>query len=170
MDIQEVIRKRYSVRSYKPDPVENEKLAQILEAARLAPTASNNQPFKVIVIHTVGHKAELKKIYGRSFFTEPPLVLCVCVVHSQSWTRRVDRRGFYDVDAAIVMDHMILTATSLGLGTCWIGAFNPIAAREFLQLPEDVEPVLFTPLGYPADQPKEKERKPLSELVRYEHW
>jgi nitroreductase len=170
MDIQDVIKNRYSVRCYKPDPVEDEKLEQILEAARLAPTAHNNQPFQVIVIHTSGRKDELKEIYGRSFFTEPPLILCVCVVHSQSWTRGIDRRGFYDVDVAIVMDHMILTATALGLGTCWIGAFNPGPARELLQLPEDVEPLLFTPLGYAADLPKPKERKPLSELVRYEHW
>jgi nitroreductase len=170
MDIHEVIRNRYSVRSYKSDPVEEEKVQQILEAARLAPTAHNNQPFQIIVIHTDGRKDELKKIYGRSFFTEPPLILCVCMVHAQSWTRGIDRRCFNDVDAAIVMDHMILTATALGLGTCWIGAFNPGPAREFLMVPDDVEPLLFTPLGYPADQPKIKERKPLSDLVRYEHW
>jgi nitroreductase len=65
---------------------------------------------------------------------------------------------------------LILAATELGLGTCWIAAFNPIASREVLGLPEDVEPVAFTPLGYPADQPGVKRRKPLSELVRYERW
>lgn len=74
------------------------------------------------------------------------------------------------MDAIIVMDHMILAAAELGLGTCWIAAFDPVAAREILGLPPDSEPLLFTPLGYPADQPKPKERRPLSELVRYERW
>jgi nitroreductase len=68
------------------------------------------------------------------------------------------------------MDHMILAAANLGLGTCWIANFNAAAAREILGLPEGAEPLLFTPLGYPADQPKPKERKPLTELVRYERW
>ncbi len=74
------------------------------------------------------------------------------------------------MDVAIVMDHLILAATDLGLGTCWVGAFNEKATREILGLPEEVEPIAFTPLGYPADQPKPKERKPLEELVRFEHW
>lgn len=64
----------------------------------------------------------------------------------------------------------ILAATDLGLGTCWISAFNPGAAREILGLPDDVEPIAFTPLGYPADRPRPKMRRSLSELVRYDHW
>ena len=81
-----------------------------------------------------------------------------------------DNRRYLDVDVAIVMDHLILVAANLGLGTCWVAAFNAIAAREILKLPDEVEPLIFTPLGYPADQIGIKERKPLSELVRYEHW
>jgi nitroreductase len=82
----------------------------------------------------------------------------------------VDGKNYNDVDVAIVMDHLILAATDLGLGTCWIGAFDPDAAREVLGLPEGVEPVAFTPLGYPADEPRPKRRVALSELVRYETW
>jgi nitroreductase len=74
------------------------------------------------------------------------------------------------VDVSIVMDHLTLAATDVGLGTCWVGAFDPDAAREVLGLPLDVEPIAFTPLGYAADQPKPKKRKSLSELVRYERW
>ena len=170
MDFSELIQRRYSVRAYKPDPVEDDKLAQVLEAARLAPTAANRQPFQVIVIHTAGRKAELGRIYGKEWFTQAPLVLCVCAVLDQGWVRRDDGKRHTDVDAAIVMDHLILAAADLGLGTCWIAAFNPAAAREVLGLPEGVEPVVFTPLGYPADQPNAKKRKPLSELVRYERW
>jgi nitroreductase len=79
-------------------------------------------------------------------------------------------RRYLDVDVAIVMDHLILAATDFGLGTCWIAAFNATAAREILELPDEVEPLIFTPLGYPADEPGAKERKSLSELVRYEKW
>ena len=86
----------------------------------------------------------------------------------QAWSRR-DNKSYGDVDVTIAMDHLILAATELGLGTCWIAAFDPEAAREVLGLPEGVEPVAFTPLGYAADHPETKRRKPLSDLVRYEH-
>ena len=170
MDFMDLIKLRYSVRAYKPDPVEENKLTEILEAARLAPTAHNNQPFQVIVIHTAGRQVELQRIYNRDWFTQAPIILCVCGVPSQGWIRSFDKRRYLDVDAAIVMDHMILSATALGLGTCWIAAFNAVAARKILNLPEEIEPLIFTPLGYAADQPQEKVRKPLDELIRYERW
>jgi len=169
MDFRELIAARYSVRAYRPDPVEEEKLQAVLEAARLAPTAANRQPFYVIVIHTAGREEELGRIYAAPWFTQAPLVLAVCTVPSQAWTRR-DGRNYGDVDAAIVMDHIVLAATELGLGTCWIAAFDPQAARAVLGLPEGIEPIVFTPLGYPADRPRPKKRKDLTELVRYERW
>jgi nitroreductase len=167
MDFSELIQRRYSVRAYKPDPVEEEKLAQVLEAARLAPTAANRQPFQFIVIRTAGREAELERIYGRAWFTQAPLVICACGIPSQGWVRGSDGKNYTDVDVAIVMDHLILAAADLGLGTCWVAAFNPTAAREVLGLPDGVEPIAFTPLGYPADEPRPKKRKPLSDLVRY---
>jgi nitroreductase len=171
MEYLELIRNRYSVRAYKPDPVPDELLAQVLEAGRLAPTAANKQPFRILVIHTKGREAELRRIYPRDWFTEAPLILCVCAVRAEAWKRTMyDGKSHADVDATIVMDHMVLAATDLGLGTCWIAAFDPAAAREALGVPSEVEPVLFTPLGFPADQPKPKERRPLAELVRYERW
>jgi len=169
MEFSELIARRYSVRAYKPDPVEDDKLRQVLEAARLAPTAANRQSFQLIVIRTAGKQAELKRLYQREWFLQAPLIICVCALPSQAWARR-DGKNYADVDATIAMDHLILAATNLGLGTCWVAAFDPQAAREILQLPEGVEPIAFTPLGYPADQLGPKERKPLSELVRYEHW
>lgn len=169
MEYFQLISTRYSVRAYRPDPVEDEKLQKVLEAARLAPTADNRQPFQLIVVHTRGREAELRQIYNRDWFTQAPLVICACGVPRLSWVRR-DQRRYLDVDVAIVMDHLILAATDLGLGTCWIAAFNAEAARRILELPPEVEPLIFTPLGYPADTPQEKIRKPLSELVRYEHW
>lgn len=169
MEFAELIQKRYSTRAYKPDPVEDEKLRLALEAARLAPTAANRQAFQIIVIHTAGRQDELKRIYQREWFWQAPLILCACGLPGQDWVRR-DGKNYNDVDVAIAMDHLILAAANLGLGTCWIAAFDPAAAREALGLPAEVEPIVFTPLGYPADQPRAKERKPLSELVRYERW
>lgn len=170
MKFAELIHKRYSVRSYTSDPVEDEKLQQVLEAARLAPTAANRQPVRIIVIKTAGREAELGRIYGAEWFTKAPLVLCMCGITKAAWTRQQDAKCYIDVDAAIVMDHLVLMATELGLGTCWIGAFNPNAAREVLGLPDDVQPILFTPLGYPAEQPRPKARKSLDELVKYDRW
>jgi nitroreductase len=169
MDFLELASKRYSVRSYKKEPVEKEKLERILEAARLAPTAVNIQPFQLLVVHTVGREAELLQIYHKKWFVQAPIVICACGIPAKSWVRK-DGKNYNDVDVAIVMDHLILAATAEGLGTCWVGAFNPAAAKEVLCLPEGLEPIAFTPLGYAADRPPIKKRKSLSELVRYEQW
>jgi nitroreductase len=169
MEFAELIKKRYSVRAYKPDPVEEKKLRQVLDAMRLAPTAANRQPFQIIVIRTAGRQAELRRIYDRYWFVQAPLIICACGIPAQNWVRS-DGKNYNDVDVTIAMDHLILAAADLGLGTCWIADFDPMAAREVLGLPEGVEPVVFSPLGYPADQPRSKKRKALSELVRYEHW
>jgi nitroreductase len=169
MEYSDVIRKRYSVRAYKPDPIEDEKLNQVLEAARLAPTAANMQPFQLIVVHTEGRQEEIKRIYRRDWFVQAPLVICACGIPEQSWKRR-DGWLATEVDVTIAIDHLILAAADLGLGTCWIAAFDPDAARQVLGLPEGVVPLLFTPLGYPADEPRVKERKAIETLVRFERW
>jgi len=169
MDFFELITSRYSVRAYKSNPVPDSALAKVLEAARLAPTAANRQPFQLIVIHTRGREAELSHIYSSEWFTQAPLIICACGVPAQGWTRW-DGKNYSEVDVAIMMDHLILAAANEGLGTCWVGAFKLEAAREILGLPGDIEPIAFTPLGYPADEPREKKRKPIEELVRYERW
>jgi nitroreductase len=151
-------------------PVEEEKLGRVLEAARLAPTAANRQPVQVIVVHTEGREEDLKRIYKPGWLLQAPIVICVCAVHGSGWTRSQDGKSYDDEDAAIVMDHIILAATNEGLGTCWIGAFDPDAAREVFGLPDEVEPIVMTPLGYPADQPGPKTRKQVADLVRYERW
>lgn len=170
MNFFDMIKTRRSVRAYKPDPVTPAQLEQILEAARLAPTAANRQPFRVMVIETAGREEALSRIYGRGWFTDAPYVLCVCGVEDEGWVRRHDDKPYLDVDAAIVMDHIILAATALGLGTCWIAAFDPDAARDVLELPPSVEPIIFTPLGVPDDQPGVKQRKSLDEIVKYDVW
>jgi nitroreductase len=160
---------RYSVRAYRPDPVPTDLLEKVLFSARMAPTAANRQPFRVIVIRREGREPELARIYGRDWFLQAPLILCVCGLPNLAWIRR-DGWNACETDASIAMDHMLLAAAELGLGTCWIANFDPVAAREILALPAEVVPLAFTPLGFPADQPSAKERKPVEELVRYETW
>jgi len=151
MEFFEVVKKRYSVRSYRRDPVEDHKLQQVLEAVRLAPTADNRQPFEFIVIHTAGKEAELRRIYDRAWFVQAPVIICGCAIPARAWVRQ-DSKDY------------------LGLGTCWIAAFNPDLTREVLGLPDSVETIAFTPLGYADDQHGAKKRKPLTDIVRYEHW
>jgi len=162
----ELVQKRYSVRAYKPDPIEEKKLEQILEAARLAPTAANKQPFQFLVLRTAGKEAELRRLYDRAWFAQAPVVICACGIPAQAWVR-MDGKNYCDVDVAIAMDHLVLAATAMGLGTCWIANFDPAIARSVLALPSGVEPIAFTPLGYPNDPPRPRKRKPLTELVKY---
>jgi len=169
MDFIELVNKRYSVRAYKPDPVEKEKLKKVLNAARLAPTASNRQPFQIIVIHTKGKKRKLLSIYQKDWFVQAPIVICVCGIRDKAWVRK-DNREYLFVDVAIVMDYITLEATDLGLGTCMIAAFDAVNARKVLSIPDDAEPILFTPLGYPADTQGIRKRKELKDLLHYEHW
>lgn len=171
MDFSQLVTHRYSSRSYHERPVETEKINLVLEAARLAPTAANQQPFQLIVIQTKGREKELLRIYDRSWFVEGPYVICACGLPDQGWVRhKYDSKNYTEVDVAIVVDHITLQAAELGLGTCWVAAFDPQAARQTLGIPENVEPVAFTPLGYPKDARTDKARKPLSELVRYDRW
>lgn len=164
MDFFDLVQKRYSVRAYLDKPVEEEKLNKLLEAARLAPTAANRQPFRILVIPTAGRKEELKRIYPRDWFVQAPYIIGICAVPSEAWVRR-DGRNYAVVDATIVMDHLILAAASCGLGTCWVAAFDEVAAREVLEIPPNWDPIAFTPLGYPADEWQPKKRRPLEELV-----
>ncbi|MFC2047515.1 nitroreductase family protein [Chloroflexota bacterium] len=169
MTFLELAKRRYSVRDYKSKPIEDDKLRQILKAAHSAPTAHNLQPFSLIVVHTKDREDELRRIYSSPFFVQAPIIICACSIPSQSWIRR-DGKKYCEVDVTIAMDHLILAATDLGLGTCWIAEFDPQAARETLRLPKETEPIVFTPLGYPDAQPRPKKRKSINELVHYENW
>ena len=149
MDFLDLAKRRVSVRGYRETPVEEEKLAYVLEAARMAPTGGNRQSFQLVVIHTEGRQEEMQRIYGRDWFAQAPIVICACGAAD------------YGLNIGIVIDH---------LGTCWIGAFDRAAVREVVGLPEEVEPLILVTLGYADDEGRPKQRKPLEELVRYERW
>lgn len=150
MSFLELARSRYSVRNYQSRPVEKEKLLQVLEAGRIAPSAVNYQPWLFIVVQDEVLRQKLAEAYPREWFAKAPVVIIICGDHQQSW-RRMDGKDHCDVDVAIAADHMTLAAADLGLGTCWVCAFSAEKCREVLQLPESIEPVILLPLGYPAD-------------------
>lgn len=165
----DTIRLRRSVRKFDTRSVEKEKLGQILEAARLAPSACNIQPWHLVVLEGADQVGSLKNTYTHAWFLAAPIVIVVCVDTSVAWKRN-DGKTYAAVDAAIIMDHIILAATELGLGSCWIGAFNEMQARVALKLPTQIEPVALTPLGYPADTPSVKTRKLIEEIVHWGHF
>jgi nitroreductase len=165
----DLAKKRYSVRSYQDKPVEEAMLLKILEAGILAPSACNNQPLAIIVVRKDETRKALLAAYERPWLALAPIVLALCCETSQTW-RRSDGKNFGDVDVAIAMDHITLAAAEAGLGTCWIGNFKDAEARAVLKLPGNVEPVVLTPLGYPASQPPVKKRKRLQDIVHWDHY
>ena len=170
MDVFATIKKRRSIRLYAKKPVEEEKLNRILEAARLAPSADNNQPWRFVVVTDEEIKEKLRTSYDEEWFVSSPVIIVGCAVPNEAWVR-MDGQEYWMVDVAIAMQNLILTATELGLGTCWVADFNETAARKALGLPLDIRVVAMTPLGYPAEKkPPVKNRKPLSEIVHYDNW
>ena len=165
MEFYEVISKRRSIRAYKKDTVEDSKLSRILNAARLAPTAANRQPYSLIVVKDEETKQKLKDAYSQEWVFTAPVIVCACALPDDAWKRN-DGKGYVDVDVAIAMDHLILAASAEGLGTCWIAAFKPEVVREVLNIPDNMEPLVLTPLGYPETIPEPTFRKPLEEMVR----
>ena len=170
MTFLELAARRSSIRAYKPEPVEEEKVLAVLEAGRLAPSACNNQPWAFVVVQEAAQRARLKDVYNKSWFYLAPVVIAVCCKTREAWVRRQDGKVHGDIDCAIAVDHMTLCAEDLGLSTCWVCAFDPVAAREVLALPADVEPVAFFPMGYPAEKGRPKDREPISTVVHRERW
>jgi nitroreductase len=163
----DLVQSRRSVRAYRPEPVEADKLRYVLEAARWAPSAKNAQPYKILVLSDPAEKDALSVAYPRPWFRAAPHVVAICVRPAEAYLRPHDAFNFAWVDAAIAMDHLQLAAAEQGLGTCWIGAFDPAAAAKALHLPDGWEVAGMTPLGHPAPESAMKRpRKPLGELLR----
>jgi len=172
MTVLQTMRNRYSVRAYLPRAVEIEKINAILEAARIAPTAANRQPQRILVVRVPEQLAKFCKV---CHFRESPLVFIVCVQRGESWVRTCDRFNAAVVDASIVTDHMMLEATELGLGSLWMSAFDPEALRREFSIPENLTPVNILCVGYadgPAPSPERfvQGRKPLEQIVFWERF
>lgn len=167
-ELMDAVRDRRSVRSYIDRPVEEEKLNAVLEAGRLAPSARNLQDWKFIVVRDPATRLKLAHAArDQAFVGLAPVVIAACGTSDLVMTCG---QPAYAIDAAIAVDHMTLAAQSLGLGTCWIGAFYEDQVREILGVPAGVRVVALLPLGYPAQTARATPRKKMEEIVTYEHW
>jgi len=180
MEFFDVIKTRTSVRNYSDKAVEDEKITHILECTRLAPSWVNKQYWRLIVVK---NKETIEQIAKTSLINRwlktAPVVIVACADPLESGSNNsVD---YYIVDATIALDHLVLAATDVGLGTCWIAGFNEEKLKELLEVPKRIRIVALTPVGYPAETKgvadriakgllKTKKRKTLDEIVHYEHW
>jgi nitroreductase len=162
---------RRSVRAYRPDPIPDDVLDRVLEAVRLAPSAKNIQPWRFIVVGDPRVRAELATASNnQQFVAQAPLVICGCALEKVCYRGMGGYWNSWAVDLAIAIEHLILAAAAEGLGTCWIGSFQEAEVMRILGIPSDVKIVALTPLGYPAQLPTARPRKPLSEIVLRERW
>ena len=162
MTFQELARARYSVRSFQDRPIAEEHLNLILEAGRVAPTACNFQPQKIYVAKSAEAREKLASVCRCTFGA--PVILVVCYDRERDWKNKL-LPGYEsgETDAAIVCTHMMLQAFELGIGSCWVGYFNPQVVAETLGLPENITVSALLPMGYPAE---DATPLPLHEQVR----
>ena len=165
MRLVELAEKRYSCRAYRSDEVEREKLEYIMECVRLSPSAVNKQPWLFRIVSCDEEKAKLRQCYNREWFGTAPMYIVASILHDEEWVR-ADGKRHGDIDIAIAVEHLCLAATEQGLGTCWVCNFDAALCKQLFGMGDNEEPAVLIPLGYAADEPKEKRRKALSEIVR----
>lgn len=171
MEFYEVIKKRKSVRKYRQDPIPEDVLNRILEAGRIAPSAKNIQPWKFVIIKDPEKKKKVAEACrGQHWIADADVIVCGCALEKIAWGRMGGYMSSFAVDLAIAMDHIILASANEGLGTCWIGAFEEKKVKEILGIPDDVRVVALTPIGFPAEEPKDRGRKNFSEVFVYEKY
>lgn len=172
MSIDNLLRKRKSVRSFSNKEIDRETILELLNAARIAPSAVNYQPWLFFVCSSNDIKDKIFESYPRKWFENAPLYIVACVDKSESWKRAADNKDHGDIDVAIAVTHLILKATELGLGTCWVCNFDANALIHALDLDKTIEPVAIIPIGYPSDKVLEeaeqpKKRKSVEEFTKW---
>ncbi|MDR0641433.1 MAG: nitroreductase family protein [Treponema sp.] len=169
MNFSELAAARYSVRDFLSNPIEQQKIALILEAARRAPTAANRQPQRILVIEKPGDLARVDRCTTCRF--NAPLVFLICYELSAAWVRDYDQEHSGWVDASIAATHMMLQAADLGLGSTWVMWFDPTRARAEFRIPPGLVPVALLPTGYPAPGAfpsiQHQDRYPLEKLISH---
>lgn len=160
---------RYSCRAYSSEPLSRAVITAILDVARLAPSATNRQPWTFLVADTPELTSEICKAFNRPWAPQVPAYVIVCGHHDEAWHRSFDGKDHTDVDCSIAAEHICLAAASLGVGSCWICAFDPLLIRQSFNLPDSVEPVAIIALGYPEGgfSAPEKKRKNLDQIVKW---
>jgi nitroreductase len=168
LEIFEAIKRRRSIRKYEQKVVEKEKLSKILEAARLAPSAMNRQPYAFVVTSDNETIEKISSACNQEW--DAPTIIVVCTFPEEAWIRD-DGEEYWKADAAIAMNNMSLQACAEGLGTCWIAAFKEEKIKDILGIGPEARVVAMTPLGYPAEKKGPvTNRKTIDELVHYERW
>ncbi|MGL4293349.1 MAG: nitroreductase family protein [Bacteroidales bacterium] len=172
MDFLELCKQRCSIRDYEDKPIEREKIEYILQAARLAPSAVNFQPWKFLVIREPENCIKVQESYHRDWFKTAQCYIILFSDHNEGWKRKIDGKDFADIDTAIATEHMCLAATALGLGSCWVCNFDPRVLRDNFSIPENLEPIAILPIGYPKNPNQcneiPKMRKNITEITGWE--
>jgi nitroreductase len=166
MDLWEALRTRRSIRAYAPDAPPRETVEKVLDAARIAPSAANRQPWHFYVVTDAARRESLKEVYSKEWCWGAPAVIVACARPGEAWQRN-DGTNYAWVDVSIAFDHLTLAAHAEGLGTCWVGAFKPDVLRRLLEIPAELEPVAMTPLGFPAAEGKPPVRKAPGEIATW---
>ncbi|MEM3703685.1 MAG: nitroreductase family protein [Candidatus Bathyarchaeia archaeon] len=173
MDVFEAIMGRRSIRAFQSRDVPFEIVEKLIEAARWAPSAGNIQPWEFVIVRNPETKKRLAEAaLGQSFIEEAPVVIVVCADEERSASGYGSRgRTLYCIqDTAAAIQNIHLAAYALGLSTCWVGAFREDEARKILKIPEGVRPVAIIPVGYPAESPTPRSRRPLKQIIHYERF
>ena len=169
MSVLEIIQKRQSIRRYKEDPIPEEVLLRVLEAARLAPSGKNLQPWKFIIVKDKALREKLASASaGQFFIAKAPVIIVGCGFPDNCYARMGRYMKSWPVDVTIALEHLILQAQEEGLGTCWIGSFEEEEVKAILNIPENVRVLALTPLGYPNESPPFRRRKTLEEIISYD--
>jgi len=172
MTLVDLMRKRASIRDYSEKPIENDKLNKILEAAQLAPSACNFQPWYFIVVSEKEGLNNIYDCYSRDWVKTSPMFIIVCGNSEASWKRPADGKDHVDIDAGIAIEHICLAAVEENIGTCIICHFDVKLCKESFGIPEQIEPLAIISIGYPSDpnifEKTLKKRKAIEEIVRRE--
>lgn len=171
MRVLDVIKTRRSVRRYKQDPIPEEVFSRVMEAARLAPSGKNLQPWKFIIVKDQELKDRLAEASRRQLFiAKAPVIIVACGYPDQSYQYQGNYMTSWSIDVTCALDHLMLQAQEDGLGTCWIGAFEEKDVKRILNVPEGVRVLALTPLGYPDEEPRDRGRKLLEEIISYDSY
>ena len=161
----ELSQSRYSVRAFQTKPVSADDLQYVLECARLAPSACNRQPWHFYICQSEEALQKVCQCYPRDWFNTAPTVIICTINHEEEWVRPSDDHRHGIVDISIAAEHICLSATERGMGSCWVCNFDTQKCHELFCLPVNEEAAVLIPLGYPASEPAEKKRKTVDEIV-----
>lgn len=160
----DLTKQRYSCRSYQERAVEKEKIEYVMECVRMSPSAVNRQPWRFRVVESDADRQRLCQCYNREWFATAPTYIIASVLHNEEWIR-ADGKHHGNIDVAIAVEHLCLAAAEQGLGTCWVCNFDVELCSRLFDIPANEEVAVLIPIGYAADEPKEKVRKNIDAIV-----